>query len=429
MSPSSPPRPIAASWTDSTTPRRSTSASRPGAAASARGEARERTLGGVYAFTAYLLWGFLPLYFLLLAPTGPWEIVAWRIMLSLGFCALLLTVTRTWPRLGAIMRQPRCWRLTALAGAADLRQLAGLHHRGPHGSRDRDEPRLLHQSDRDGASRRCSCCTSGCASTQWVALGIAAARGARHHHRLRRVPVDRAHPRGILRRLRPREEEGRAVGRRRERAHTRDAVAGADRDGACSSSWASRQGLTMGANGCGHAVLLGLAGVVTAIPLLLFAAGARRVSADGDRHAAVRGADPAVHHRRVVAPRADAARALDRLRPGVGGAHRADGGLAADARRTRAGADAGVRDVLASTPRNRGSAPKPGRCPRSRRDPGSARERGSVSAHEAGDGLRGLGDLRVGLRAAEASRHPPRSAAGGRRAAPARRPRARSSGR
>ena len=58
--------------------------------------ARERRLGGIYAFTAYLIWGFLPLYFLLLAPTGPWEIVAWRILLSLGFCAILLTVMRGW---------------------------------------------------------------------------------------------------------------------------------------------------------------------------------------------------------------------------------------------------------------------------------------------------------------------------------------------
>ncbi len=78
---------------------------------------RERTLGGVYAFSAYLLWGFLPLYFVLLAPTGPWELVAWRIILSLVFCALLLTVTRTWAALIRIMRQPRLLGLTALAGA------------------------------------------------------------------------------------------------------------------------------------------------------------------------------------------------------------------------------------------------------------------------------------------------------------------------
>ena len=36
--------------------------------------------------------------------------------------------------------------------------------------------------------------------------------------------------------------------------------------------------MEMGQNGAVHAVLLSLAGVVTAIPLLLFASGARRVS-------------------------------------------------------------------------------------------------------------------------------------------------------
>ena len=78
---------------------------------------RERLLGGVYAFTAYLLWGILPLYFLALTPTGAWELVAWRIVLSLGFCAILLTVTRHWGRVGRIMRQRRLVVLTALAGA------------------------------------------------------------------------------------------------------------------------------------------------------------------------------------------------------------------------------------------------------------------------------------------------------------------------
>ena len=78
--------------------------------------ARERALGGVFAFIAYLLWGFLPLYFLLLAPTGPWELVAWRILLSLVFCVFLLAVTRAWSRFGAIIRQGRLLLWTAVAG-------------------------------------------------------------------------------------------------------------------------------------------------------------------------------------------------------------------------------------------------------------------------------------------------------------------------
>ena len=78
---------------------------------------RERALGGVYAFAAYFLWGLLPLYFVALAPTGPWEVVAWRILLSLVFCALLLTVTRSWGRLVAILRKRRLVLWTIVAGA------------------------------------------------------------------------------------------------------------------------------------------------------------------------------------------------------------------------------------------------------------------------------------------------------------------------
>ena len=56
-----------------------------------------------------MLWGFLPLFFLLLAPAGPFEIVAWRILLSLVFCAILLTVTRGWPAFLALRAAARRW--------------------------------------------------------------------------------------------------------------------------------------------------------------------------------------------------------------------------------------------------------------------------------------------------------------------------------
>ncbi|AYG02939.1 EamA family transporter RarD [Gryllotalpicola protaetiae] len=67
---------------------------------------------------AYLIWGLLPLYFLLLAPAGPFEIVAWRIIWSLGFCAIALTLTSGWRRLGELARRPRI--LFTLAGAGVL---------------------------------------------------------------------------------------------------------------------------------------------------------------------------------------------------------------------------------------------------------------------------------------------------------------------
>lgn len=68
------------------------------------------------AVAAYGLWGFLPAYFLLLVPTGPFELVAARILFSLAFCVILLTVTRTWGALIAIVRQPRLLFTMAAAG-------------------------------------------------------------------------------------------------------------------------------------------------------------------------------------------------------------------------------------------------------------------------------------------------------------------------
>lgn len=72
--------------------------------------------GLAYAIAAYGLWGFLPAYFLLLEPASPWEIVAFRILMSVGFCAILLTVTRGWRGFIALSRQPRVLFTMALAG-------------------------------------------------------------------------------------------------------------------------------------------------------------------------------------------------------------------------------------------------------------------------------------------------------------------------
>ena len=73
--------------------------------------------GIIFAAVSYVLWGFLPVLFFALKPTGAIEIVSWRILLSLAFCALLLTVTRGWKRLAAILRD-RTAMITLAAAAA-----------------------------------------------------------------------------------------------------------------------------------------------------------------------------------------------------------------------------------------------------------------------------------------------------------------------
>jgi len=73
-------------------------------------------VGLAFAASAYVLWGFLPLYFSTLAPAGAIEIVAWRVVLSLVFCAALLTVTRGWAALLTIVRDRRTMLIMGAAG-------------------------------------------------------------------------------------------------------------------------------------------------------------------------------------------------------------------------------------------------------------------------------------------------------------------------
>jgi chloramphenicol-sensitive protein RarD len=55
-----------------------------------------RRAGLLYGVGAYLVWGVMPLYFKLLTEVAPTEIVAHRILWSLIFLGLLATVTRRW---------------------------------------------------------------------------------------------------------------------------------------------------------------------------------------------------------------------------------------------------------------------------------------------------------------------------------------------
>lgn len=236
-----------------------------------------RTAGIAYAGGAYLLWGVLPLYFLLLTPTGPWEVVAWRVLLSLVFCLLLLTVTRGWAAFGAIIRQPRLLAWTALAGVLIyvnwqvflIGTLSGHIVETSLGYFINPITTvLLGVFVLKERIRRLQWAAIGIAavavivivlfygSFPWIALSLTASFGVY----------------GLIKK-----KIGPAV----------DAISGLTLE----SFWlipiavvqlmlvaATPEGLTMGSHGVWHAVLLGFAGVATAVPLLLFAAGTRRVN-------------------------------------------------------------------------------------------------------------------------------------------------------
>jgi chloramphenicol-sensitive protein RarD len=70
--------------------------------------ANEDTLAGfLYALTAYLLWGGLPLYLKLVAHIPPLEVVAHRALWSLPIAAVVLLLRGRMGDIGALLRQPR----------------------------------------------------------------------------------------------------------------------------------------------------------------------------------------------------------------------------------------------------------------------------------------------------------------------------------
>lgn len=69
-----------------------------------------------YGVAAYVLWGAFPLYFILFSRSGPVEIVAHRALWSLGFCVLLLTVTAGWASLRDALANRKAAGALAAAG-------------------------------------------------------------------------------------------------------------------------------------------------------------------------------------------------------------------------------------------------------------------------------------------------------------------------
>lgn len=234
-----------------------------------------KSAGTLYTIAAYLLWGVFPLYFIVLAPTGPFEVVAWRLLLTLVFCVLLLLVTRGWQRLITIWRQPKLLVLTALAGILiyinwQVFVIATMNEHVVETSLGYFINPIftvllgvlvLHERIR---------------TAQWVAIGIAAvavgviivAYGSFPWIALSLTASFGLY--GLVKK-----KIGPAV----------DAVSGLTLE----SFWmipiaavilfvvAGDGGITMGTVSPLHTVLLSCAGIATAIPLLLFASGTRRV--------------------------------------------------------------------------------------------------------------------------------------------------------
>lgn len=67
----------------------------------------EYSLGLLFGVSAYVMWGLFPLYWPLLEPANPWEIVSHRAVWTLIFCLAVLAISRQLRSTLAIMRNPK----------------------------------------------------------------------------------------------------------------------------------------------------------------------------------------------------------------------------------------------------------------------------------------------------------------------------------
>jgi chloramphenicol-sensitive protein RarD len=73
--------------------------------------------GFLNGVAAYVMWGLVPLFWPLLKPSGAMEILAHRMVWSLGVVAITLLVMRRWAWIGELVRQPKRVGLIAVAAA------------------------------------------------------------------------------------------------------------------------------------------------------------------------------------------------------------------------------------------------------------------------------------------------------------------------
>lgn len=70
-------------------------------------KAKVRSLGLVFGVSAYTLWGLFPIYWPLLDPASPLEIVSHRAVWTLVFCFIILWLTKTLKSTLALLKRPK----------------------------------------------------------------------------------------------------------------------------------------------------------------------------------------------------------------------------------------------------------------------------------------------------------------------------------
>lgn len=237
-----------------------------------RAEVRRGTLLG---FAAYGLWGLFPLYFDALRPAGAFEILAHRILWTLLFCGVVLLVRRdlTWVR--PLLRRPRL--LAGTAVAAVLIAVNWVIYVVAVTSGNTSEAALGYfLNPLVTVALGVVVLGERLRVLQWVAVGIGVAAGVYLAVTGGRVPWIAI---GLALSFALYGLTKKRIGVSLEALHglTVETVVLAPVAVVTLAVVSARGGLAFGQHGGWHTTLLVLSGVVTAVPLLCFAAAARRI--------------------------------------------------------------------------------------------------------------------------------------------------------
>lgn len=93
------------------------SGSAPPAARAAAGEGRTSSAGMAMVLGCYLLWGLFPMYFVLLSAAGSVEIIGHRLVWTLVTCLILVALRGAWAPLRRVLSSPRRLGVLAVSGA------------------------------------------------------------------------------------------------------------------------------------------------------------------------------------------------------------------------------------------------------------------------------------------------------------------------
>ena len=235
----------------------------------------EQRRGAAYGLLAYGVWGVFPLYFAALKPAGAWEILSHRILWTLLLCVLVLLVRRDLRWAAQLWQRPRLGLgVTAAAVLIALNWVVYVY--AVISGRTTDAALGYFLNPIVTVFLGVLVLRERLRPLQWVAVGIGAAAGLYLSVEAGSVPVvalTLAFSFGLYGLVKKK------VGASLEAMHSLAAETAvlAPLAAVVLAVLTARGHTTFTTEGGWHTTLLVAAGVTTALPLLLFAAAARRV--------------------------------------------------------------------------------------------------------------------------------------------------------